>query len=145
MNRKANVPFFIMFISAIAIFLILGVNFAYFNDRLSENTNEINSLYGALSVKENYIFEVSKSLVEKSIIKSDFKKTFIEESQKLSIFDEGTNFFAKIRNEDFVFELREIKGNEVYSFQMKDVFVVEERGLNKVKRNFDIEIEINKE
>jgi len=157
MNKRGNIAFLSLPLVALAFSLFLLYVFVSFNGSFYRNSEKLSEMmYGAdfaqdyVLAKTELIFyktvNCDKSVYESICDETDLKKRFILISNKenMNYYEQG-NLFAKIRNKEF--EISEIQRG--YKIEIKELFVqienVNEGELNKnkVKRNFDLEIEFD--
>lgn len=146
MRKKAQIATALMVIvaiglSAAALFAMLSFksDFVFKSAEMEKITYQINFL-------NDYILEQSKVFAKETITacaecspeQIAAKAKQFDANHKARSDSEG-NFFAKLRNNEFTLT----KNNNIYTLNVKDVFVQTQSSYNTLKRNFDICQEFN--
>jgi hypothetical protein len=138
MNRRGDLPTMLLFVSALVLSILALFSFASFDDTFSEGSMDRSSMLSDVEFYQNYLIKESK-IVGREIARmkggeGEFKKLMLEKDFGI-VGLEG--FFERIKDDK---EFEFIRVGEKYSFKMKNVVVVSERGVNRIERNFDIDV-----
>ena len=147
LNKKAQTAIGLMPLIAIVMSIATLIAMYSFSEGLESKSAEISDLLENIELNHKYIqaqIELIAEQTAKECINCEaeqLKEKFISiSSEKESLFRyEGAgNFYGKIRNGEF--EIEEIEGK--YFLKIEDLFVESQNGYNKIKRNFDVEVEL---
>lgn len=155
MNKRGDVTFTLLFF--VALFFVTGslYSMASFKGGFNTASLEISRMIGELDFAHNYVIKSAKTIGEETIKEcancgeEELKIKFMEIAKKHDFADKGIeiesigNFFGEIRNGKFSF-VRNSWG-EGYFLEVEGLFVKSERGANKLKRSFDLEIVFDNE
>jgi hypothetical protein len=142
MNRKADVPMLLIPVVAVALCLAALFAFASFNGGLEERSDDLARLTGNVAFNENYIRAQAKLIWNETLGNcpncgdAQLKEKFIEiAKEKESLFrDPGTeNFYGRV----FRGEFNVTSSN----LSIDGLFMEEKVANNKIKRNFNIQLE----
>lgn len=144
MNRRGNVPMVMILIFTLIIVSVAIFSFISFRGNITEQSAEINSAIAETSVAFTYVYSYAELLgklaVEDNALNGgDIKEAYQREANmKDTGYENAGNFFGRIRAGDFRFEREDGKGE--YELEIKDLFVIGEKGAHKITRHFDIQI-----
>ncbi len=142
MNRKGAAPamtllFFIIFITS----LMLVFYFINFNSSIGDKSSEMASVLEEVEFSQQYMTAEATLLAQQSILKEgDVKENFksFAKTRDFGVESFG-NFYGKIRNGEF-----EIRVSESgYLLEIKNLFAASRRGMNDLKRDFNLTIEFD--
>ena len=141
MNRKGHIPTYLLILIAIALSIGALFAFASFSNKEEIRAQELAEIMAEVNFGQNYALK-SAELIGAGAIENggEMKEQFmiIAAERELRIESAG-NFFGKIRSGDFSFT----KDGKEYILRVNGLFAQSERGLNKVRRDFDIVIKFD--
>ena len=152
MNRRGQIPTILLFITALVLSAATLFSFTSFKGGLDINSKVYADMLGDGEYRERFAIEEAKFLGRSAIISGgDVRAKFKElanKSVERARFEGAGNFYKQIRddtanNPTFTFEKKTEGGKEVYILEIKDLFVISERGKNSIKRNFNLKIEFD--
>lgn len=148
MNKKSQVAI-IAFV--LAAFLIAGIpiyNELTFSNNFNSHEQELNSVLTNVQFNKNYIISEAKLIGEETLLKcpscsvEQLKQKFKEIANQTETnfrYDGAGNFYGKIRNNEFNI----VQENGKYLLKIPGLFVESESGFNKIRKNFDLNINLN--
>jgi hypothetical protein len=115
--------------------------FISFNSLIGDKSKDMGGVLEGVEFNQRYIFAEAELFAQQSIIRGgDLKENFksFAQASDFGVQSFG-NFYGKIRNGEF-----EIKtDNGGYVLEIKNLFIVSRRGMNEIKRNFNVTIEFD--
>jgi len=141
-NKRAQVPTILAFVIAIALSGAALFVMASFKGDLELQSQEISELMSEADFLEKYLAEQAKIITKETIDGcfacsdselEEYLKT-IAESHDLEVPGQG-NFYGEIRNNNFNFGIGQNQGT---TLAVPNLFVISQRGENKITRNFNI-------
>ncbi len=146
MNRKGDLPTFMMFLVAFVLVTSALFSFVSFKDSFMENGQERDEILNEMSFYEEYIIKdieiISRKVIERGgiIEESKLKEEFIKEFSRRNYEIAGLeNYYGKLLRGEFEFSRDETK----YSFEIQDFKIKIERGANSIERKMDLAIEFD--
>ncbi len=148
MNRKGDLPTFMLFLVALILSVSALFSFVSFDDSFNENSDERNQILEEISFYEKYVVEdvkiISNNVIEqrKVIEQSKLKEIFQEEFKKRNYKISGLeNYYGKILRGEFEFHRNENK----YWFEINDIGLRRDSGASFIERkvNFRIDFDYN--
>ena len=155
MNKRGDLPTFLLFVVALALSAAALFSFASFNGSFTKISDERNLMMSSIGFYEEYLIKESEiagreSLIETGailpkgvsgptiqvsdeILKEKFRE--LTKEKDLGIVGFG-NYFEKIESGDFSFSL--IPGG--FIFEINDLYIEDSEGANKMRRNFGFKI-----
>ncbi len=137
MNRKGQIPILMLFLVAIVLVVVALVSFSSFSGDFGDKSLNVSKTLAGVEAAQTYVVESAKMIAREVIeSKSDIPQAeFVQiaASKELGVQEAG-NFFAKIRNDDFGFEM----DSEGYRLKVEGLFVQYSYGNNQVKRDFGL-------
>jgi len=139
MNKKGNIPTFMLLIASVVLVTIALSTFASFKNDLKSNSGEFFETVNQVNFINEYVEKVFDDSVDKAIEESngddfnaEFRKNFerIVDEKNLKLKGSG-NFFGKVRNGDYILDKDKII--------VENVFVKSNVGNNEIIRNFNLE------
>jgi len=142
MRRKGNVPLLLLFI--VALVLSVGTLFSFVsfdNEGFDKQSKELSEVIDKVDFSKKYVEEsanlIGEEVARKGGDKEKYQGLTLERDLKL----EGVgNFFGKIRTGQFEW----VDSGDKYILKVDGLFVQSEEGLNKIKKNFDLNLEFEK-
>lgn len=143
-NKKAQtaiglIPLVALLLGAAALLALLS-----FKGDFQSQSTLLSEMMEEIEFNHQYVLAQASLISKKSLkacpscsseqLKQTFKEISLETEQQYR-HEEAGNFFGKIRNDEF-----EILDNKL---TINDLFIESQRGRNKIKRAFDIEILLN--
>ncbi len=158
LNKRGHLPTILLFIVALFLVLTAWFTFIGFKSENQTRADGIADLVFDFETDSAYIPAVFERIVERAIVKADksnFRNSFETEFLKIaervdSVSEASGNFFGKIRignkaknrlNDGY--ELTE--NGEIYTLEIKDVFVNVKNGNNEIKKRFDLSVIFTKD
>lgn len=140
-NKKAQVHFGLLVVTAVVLSLGALYAFATFNNDFQKKSEDLSLLASQIETNENIVKMQAKQISNEAIsqcpsctdgqLKNRFKEIA---NTRHSQTEQLGNFFGRIRNDQFSFS----KQNELYVFSTENLFVKSNQGWNEIFRNFEI-------
>jgi hypothetical protein len=137
-GKRGDIPTILLIPITLVLIISALFYFRSYNGEIQNKSSEISEMIEEIELSQATLEKASRLIGEEVIAleRDDLKKKFQEIAASHDLKWNGAgNFFAKIRTGDFVFEKKE----EFYLLEIKGLFVQSERGVNKIKREFDVE------
>ncbi|MEK6855622.1 MAG: hypothetical protein AABX66_00520 [Nanoarchaeota archaeon] len=139
MNQRGDVAMTLLVLIALVSAIALLGTFVYYNQKKVNTPLEISEMMVEVENAQQYVISESHAIGMQAIeqggeIRENFIKIAFERDYSVKSFG---NFFYKIRNNEFNLEYKE---DGSYLLQINDVFVQSTKGMNSVKREFNISV-----
>jgi len=149
MNRRGQeIAFGLLIVLALALSLTAGFAMAGVKNNIQSQSSDVAALTSDLEFNDGYILAQAKlfgrqlTLECPSCSEQQLRSLGQEFEVKHNLKLPGAgNFFAKLRNGEFIFK----EQNSKYRLEIQDLFVQSEIGANKIVRNFNICFEFDSE
>ena len=145
MNRRGDIPTFLLFIVALVLSVLALFSFVSFNGRFASDSDERNIILSNIDFYEKYVIGQSE-VIGREIISNGglvltdegLKEKFKEETEKRNFGILGLeNYYGKVKRGEFNF----FGEGGKFKFEMKNLSLESSRGADMFRRNIDIEIE----
>jgi len=137
MNKRGDIPLFLVFIGTILLVILALATFATYNGRLERPLDNINSLGNSVEILQDYLVSLSKIGMQEALNSSSQKdpsSSFKDYISKNEIRGINTNYYALVRNGKFSIGANE--GN--YELKIDNVYVKSEIDSGSLLRTFNI-------
>ncbi len=137
MDRKGDVPTALVIPVTLILVILALFYFFSFNTKVQSSSKDVAEVVSSVHFYESYVSALAVSVANETVLSgaSDLKEEYQKRIAARDLALEGSgNFFGKVRTGDFVFEEKDRK----IVFEVRGLFVQSSRGLNSLKREFEI-------